>query len=137
MPWYNIVDFVNREKLTSVAAAAGGKMNSILADLRYVKGDAAWTYPALAGGWLNYGAGFSNAGYKMVGDFVVLRGVVKSGAGTIFTLPVGYRPAVSCDFAAGSASAFASVRVAADGSVSQSAGSNAGLSLDGIRVPIV
>ena len=58
-----------------------------------VNGDGAWTAPTLSGSWANYGGTtFNTAGYRKVGQVVYFKGLVKSGTGTIFVLPAGYRP---------------------------------------------
>lgn len=53
--------------------------------------------PAFQGTWINYGAPYRSASFCRRAGFTVLGGLVKSGAAgsTIFTLPVGYRPAAS------------------------------------------
>jgi hypothetical protein len=65
--------------------------------------------------------------------FVHLRGMVKSGSSTIFTLPVGYRPEFICYCSA--VSSGPSVGIAAvhpDGTITMDAGSNAYFSLDSV-----
>lgn len=57
----------------------------------------AWVAPALSAGWVNVGSGYVPAGYRKLGDEVLIRGVVKktsaaSGYEMIFPLPVGFRP---------------------------------------------
>lgn len=56
--------------------------------------DSGWIAPTLQNGWVNWGWWRTDAGYRLIGDVVHLRGFVKSGTAnaTIFTLPVGYRP---------------------------------------------
>jgi hypothetical protein len=49
--------------------------------------------PAFENGWVNRGGGYAPTSFKKVGELVVVRGFVITGAaGTVFTLPVGYRP---------------------------------------------
>ena len=49
--------------------------------------------PAFQGGWVNYGAGFLSCGFRKFPDGrVKLKGLVLNGTGTVFTLPIGYRP---------------------------------------------
>lgn len=58
-------------------------------------GDASWFAPTFVNG-SNYGQGYQNLGYRKGSDgFVNLRGMVNviAGQATLFTLPVGYRPA--------------------------------------------
>lgn len=58
-----------------------------------VFGAVAWTAVTFAGAWVNFGGSEQTVQYRKVGDLVQIRGVAKSGAaGTVFTLPVGYRP---------------------------------------------
>ncbi|XHX78800.1 MAG: hypothetical protein RBJ76_02385 [Stenomitos frigidus ULC029] len=53
-----------------------------------------WQTPTFQSGWVNYGNVFNPAGYfKDSLGIIHLRGLVKNGSGTIFTLPEGYRPA--------------------------------------------
>tara|TARA_R110001592_G_scaffold25555_3_gene96947 strand:+ start:8480 stop:11788 length:3309 start_codon:yes stop_codon:yes gene_type:complete len=53
----------------------------------------------LAGGWRNYGEGFTEANATLVGDTVYLGGMVVPGSGnTITTLPQGMRPAKALIF---------------------------------------
>jgi hypothetical protein len=50
---------------------------------------------ALAAGWINFGSGYQNCQYRLVGDVVQLRGMTMyqgGGSYTITTLPAGYRP---------------------------------------------
>jgi len=53
-----------------------------------------WIVPTLVNSWVNYSTTNSTVAYmKDTLGFVHLKGVVKSGtSGTVFTLPVGYRP---------------------------------------------
>lgn len=48
----------------------------------------------LAGAWVNFGGGRDLASYEKVRGWVHLRGFIKSGSGTIATLPAGCRPVV-------------------------------------------
>lgn len=57
--------------------------------------------PSYQNGWMDYGAGHPGASFCKIGEIVYLRGLVMrptSGASTIFTLPVGYRPPVQIYF---------------------------------------
>lgn len=52
--------------------------------------------PAFANSWVNYDGTWASAGFtKDSNGFVHLKGLIKSGTlySTMFTLPVGYRPA--------------------------------------------
>jgi hypothetical protein len=99
-------------------------------------GDAVWQVPTLAGSWTNYGSGYNPAGYrKDASGFVHLRGLVTGGSAvsTIFTLPVGYRPAYRNLFMVQSVSAVGRVDVATNGVVEDQISAGSGwVSLDGI-----
>ena len=86
-----------------------------------------WRTPTLLNSWVNWGSGLQAAGYKMVdGRGVKLRGLVKAGTvnTTIFTLPAGYRPALSEVFAVqnGTTSGQGRVDVNSSGNVTQVSG---------------
>lgn len=111
-------------------------------DLEYLKGDAGWTAVTFAANWSNLGGGFHNCEFKMVGDFVVLRGCAKTAAGagaTIFTLPVGYRPAANEHIAVENNNAFGFLAIGTDGKVNPNAVPAAGgyVFLDNVRIPVV
>ncbi len=100
-----------------------------------------WITPTFAGTWANLGGGTTPAGYwKDPFGVVHLRGTVDTGAlppSTIFTLPVGYRPAFQHNFAGirTGAGVTSRVSVLATGVVQETAGRTAAghfLSLDGI-----
>lgn len=61
--------------------------------------DSGWTALTLAGAWTNFGAPYQTARYRKVGGSVFVEGLVVPEAGTIATLPVGYRPAADLVFA--------------------------------------
>lgn len=57
---------------------------------------AAWQTPTFQNSWVNFvpDGGQQTVKYRKVGDMIQLRGSCGNGtAGTIFTLPTGYRPA--------------------------------------------
>ncbi len=90
-----------------------------------------WIAPALINSWANYGSGYNPAGYfKDSQGIVHLRGLVKSGTGTIFTLPAGYRPAYRMLYGVDGANAHARVDIDTSGNVIHAGGSNVHLSLD-------
>lgn len=95
-----------------------------------------WTAPTLTNAWINFNSGVdSNAGYRLVGDRVELRGLVSSGTigFSIFTLPAGFRPPKTVRFATFSNSALGVLVIAAsDGLVNPQSGSNVSFSLDGL-----
>lgn len=97
----------------------------------------AWVAPTLLNSWVNYGGGYNNAGYfKDSLGIVHLRGLIKDGTATggttLFTLPVGYRPAARELFNAQSNGALGRIDVTTVGTVSIQMGSNAWISLDGL-----
>lgn len=93
----------------------------------------AWNTPILSGLWVNYGLGFTPAGfYKDKMGRVHLRGLVGGGSGEIFILPAGYRPAYQLIFCVVADNALGRVDVTAAGTVLFVVGSNAFVSLDGI-----
>lgn len=92
--------------------------------------------PAYQNGWVNYNGGYQGAGFmKDSSGIVHLTGLVKSGTlNTIFTLPVGYRPAYRQIYCVQSGSVAARVDVVADGSVVASTNvSSAWCSLESIN----
>lgn len=94
--------------------------------------------PTLQNSWTNYGAAYQGAGYwKDKCGVVHLCGLIKGGTTTaetvIFTLPVGYRPAISEKFFAVSMNAICIIDVYGTGNVAIKTGANSGwLSLSGI-----
>jgi len=61
-------------------------------------GQDSWAAPTLGASWVNFGSGYTSAGYRMDKQGRVwVRGLIKSGTTTdatvLFTLPSGYRPA--------------------------------------------
>jgi len=84
--------------------------------------------PALSGAWV-VTPGFVT-GYRKVGRRVSVQGVVRTGSGTIFTMPVGYRPSQQVYFATTGNGAFALIGVSAAGVVSLVTGSSIDVSLD-------
>lgn len=97
----------------------------------------AWIAPTFQNSWVDYGLGYSGAGYyKDAAGTVHLQGAIKSGTvgAAAFTLPAGSRPLGSHAYAipSGAGPAFGVVVVAADGTVSVTVGSNVFASLSGI-----
>lgn len=94
------------------------------------------TAPTLLGSWVNVGSFYEPAKYYKDGwGRVYLSGMVMSGASpsTIFTLPVGFRPAFVRVFIATADNAYARVNVSDNGNVDFALGTAVGyLSLDGI-----
>lgn len=83
-------------------------------DLEFLKGDP-WTIPALTNGWGHNGAPYDAGQYRVCGDFLVMKGAVKSGANgtSIFTLPVAARPSASRIVVVACASGLAQLAVSA------------------------
>ncbi len=95
--------------------------------------------PAFANNWVNYGSGFTTAAFRKDSmGFVHLKGLVKTGTvnTTIFTLPAGYRPALTSMFVCvgntGSAEVSTRNNITNVGAVRNNSSLNAYLSLDGI-----
>jgi hypothetical protein len=93
-----------------------------------------WQVPSFVNGWANYDTNWNPAGYfKDSMGIVHLRGLVKNGSSTIFTLPVGYRPeynelhAVSTD-----PNLYGRIDIYPNGNVNMIAGKNSWICLDGI-----
>ena len=97
-----------------------------------------WIAPTLLNSWVNYGQVFNEAGYfKDANGVVHIRGLVKNGTGTIFTLPSGYCPTAQHIFLQTcNPNVWARVDVTTGGDVFVSAygtnGTNGWVSLDGI-----
>lgn len=82
-----------------------------------------WTTPLMQNNWYDYGGVWTTPGYTKTSDgLIVLKGMIKrsgtfvSGE-TLFTLPVGYRPAYNMAFAVASADISATLTVNSDGTV--------------------
>jgi hypothetical protein len=83
-----------------------------------------WHAPTFAGAWANFGGTYAKAGYRLEApDIVRIVGLVKSGTGNIFTLPVGYRPTGNHMIATDGNDAFAAFDVMATGAVTMRIGS--------------
>lgn len=92
--------------------------------------------PAFANSWVNFDSGWQVAGFSRdVFGWVHIRGLIKTGTvGSVaFTLPPGYRPALSEPFVVISNGAVGRVDVQADGQIiPQSPSNNTYVSLSGI-----
>ena len=125
---------------TGYVVTATDWYNYISANPIFLYGDTAWTAVAsFSNSWVNFGAPETAAGYRLVGNTVTLRGCVKSGTIglTIFTLPVGYRPSNTRQFAVVSNALFGSVQISAAGAVGAATGSNVSFFLDGITFDVL
>jgi hypothetical protein len=93
-----------------------------------------WQTPTFQNGWVNYSNDFNLAGYfKDSLGVIHLRGLVKNGSGTIFTLPEGYRPSRRELFGvATNPNVMGRIDVLSDGQVYMVSGNNGWISLDGL-----
>jgi type II secretory pathway pseudopilin PulG len=92
-----------------------------------------WTPFSLENGWTDYSPPYAGAAYtKTSGGVIFLKGLVRSGSGTVATLPAGYRPAMNIMFENSTNQTGGRVDIYPDGRVYMSVGSNAWFSLDGI-----
>lgn len=106
---------------------------------KFLYGDVAWTAATLQNGWVVFGATNPVPGYRLDGAHVELRGAAKNGTlagGTLlFTLPVGYRPALATStvgLAAGAS--FFGINISNAGAVTIAAGASAtAIQFDGMR----
>jgi hypothetical protein len=96
----------------------------------------AWTYPTLGNSWANYALGYASARYKRENGVVTVQGLIKGGtpssSSVAFTLPAGYRPDSTVQYASISSGGVADIRVFVGGSVtvySLISGTNASVSL--------
>ena len=109
-------------------------LNGLGFDLTFLYGDTAWTAVTYTNSWVDFGAGQTAVGFRLIGTRVVLRGTMKSGTinTAAFTLPVGYRPPAGLNFPAVSNALFGSIVIASTGVVTPATGSNVWFSLDNI-----
>jgi len=94
----------------------------------------AWTAVTFQNSWVNFDA-TRPCQYRKVGDRGFLRGAAKSGTSpqVIFTLPSGFWPIQSEDFAVAANNLFGVVRVFSDGAVYSAVGGNTKVDLAGIQ----
>lgn len=97
-----------------------------------------WIAPTLVNSWRIYGSGFTDPGYRIVGDVVQLRGMMTGGAmtSTMFILPGGYRPTRAHIVPAVANDAFGQCRVQTDGSVMAQTGATGWFSIDNISFSV-
>lgn len=63
--------------------------------------DSKWVTPTLINGWVMHNSTYGTLQYRKIGDVVYLRGIIKNSSnssGAFFTMPPGYRPAISMVF---------------------------------------
>jgi hypothetical protein len=126
--------------INNLASLAILKAENIFFDGKlYATGNEAWVYPTQINGWYNFGSGYAAGSYrKDAFGLVHLRGLVAGGTlgQSVFTLPIGYRPAANHVFMTMANNAVGRLDVNADGSVIPGAlggpGSNVYFSLDGV-----
>ena len=98
-----------------------------------------WIAPTLTAPWANsYGAPYATAGYAVDANGVVrLRGTLSGSLGSIFTLPVGYRPSVNQFFMVYASGGIGRVLItAATGVVNLTAGTATEVDLSSIQFKI-
>lgn len=116
-----------RVTATNAAGTSGYGTNSTTVPL--------WTPMTLENNWVLYSPPFTAPAYtKTSTGLVVLKGMVKSGSGTIATLPAGYRVGTNeyLLFENSSNQTMGRVDITTSGAINLSVGSNAWFSLDGI-----
>ena len=93
-----------------------------------------FTDVTFAGAWTNFGGVYEEASYARLGHVVRLRGAIKhavtSTTGTIFTLPIGFRPAKQRFWSIPANTGFATVTLQTNGIFSlgsYQSGGNAGI----------
>lgn len=96
-------------------AAAGNHAHSSA----YVPTPTAWTAPTYSTTWVDYGAPFQGGRYRLRGTDVEIEGLVKSGVSntSVFTLPVGYRPAADILWIVSAAGGVAEITITTTGLV--------------------
>lgn len=133
-----VADNAGAERVdVTINSSGGGGGGTVAIESWHAVGGAG--EPAFANSWVNNGSPYDAASFKKMPDGTVrLKGAVKSGTAstTIFTLPVGYRPAATVGPAAanftGAAYSDAAILITSAGLVQHQSGSNALVWLDGI-----
>lgn len=117
-------DALGRVDVTPAGAvqhATGSNAWLSLSGIESVSSAQPWVAPTLTGSWVNYGVGWSPAGYvKDRTGIVRLRGLIRNGSNypsLAMTLPEGCRPPAQEIFATTSAGYIARLSVQADGGV--------------------
>lgn len=123
------------------ADAGDARLTALEADTANIQaGDSAWQTPTLLNSWVNAGAGFMTARYRLLPTGQVeMQGLVSSGVigQVIFVLPAAYRPSLSHIFAVVTNNTIGRVVVdAATGNVNCDVGNNTYVSLSGIAFSV-
>lgn len=124
---------ITTAKIANLAVTTG-KLADLSVTAAKIETQQAWQTPAMLNGWVRYDTTHDNVGYmKDSLGFVHLRGLIRSGtAGTVFTLPVGYRPLFRRIYPCVSNQTIARLDVRADGVIELAAYNNAWVSLEGV-----
>lgn len=126
-------DNIHRASVGAIAPAPWG--DAVNDDINFLYGDTGWSAPTFTNSWVNWTGGSAPpAGFRLIGTRVVLRGTIASGTiNTVaFTLPAGYRPTASVDFAVISNGAIGWLGILTTGVVTPVSGSNVRFALDGV-----
>lgn len=93
-----------------------------------------WTPFSLQNSWVDYSPPYASAAYtKTSAGVILLKGMIRSGSGTVATLPAGYRPAMQTMFTTTASQAASRIDIRSDGTIGVAVGSNTWVSLDGIE----
>jgi hypothetical protein len=85
----------------------------------------------LSGSWTSFGSGYSDPGFsKDANGYVHLTGTITGGSGTIGTLPEGFRPLATLQFAVPAGGAFGVLEVASTGIITLVSGSTTKVSMN-------
>jgi hypothetical protein len=92
-----------------------------------------WTNVTFQNGWTNYGSGFVSCQYRLFGDMVQVRGLMKGGAigaTPAFVLPAGCRPTGMTQFATQADGAFGWLSIDVDGSFRAQGGTSGAFNIN-------
>lgn len=152
-----VVDGVEVDVATALLAAQLASedlptLEERLVALEDAVADTGWVALTFDSGWVNFGGGYNNLGYRRIGPVVYLRGMVKrdgiaAPAGDVITtLPAGSRPSArhifgrqqTKDVTAGVAENLGRVDIGTSGDVlyMDDIGAADWLNLDGITLPL-
>ncbi len=89
--------------------------------------------PVFSGTWSNYDTTFNTAAFfKDLHGVVHLKGMVKGGSGTIYTLSAGYRPAMTELLSTHASGGIGRIDITTAGAVVLQAGTNSYVTLDSL-----